>query len=201
MKQGLPRRNGFLYRCAVGGAKSPLVIEQKLSCWRSFAFVRQGESRIQVGDPNEETFQPTPWDTFLLAYAAMVPIVAGTVGYLLLRGNAVDLVLHCTIVWSGAILCFLAGVRRGLSFRQDGGPPLTQLLAMLWLFLLGFASLLSPWASISLALQILGYATMAIYDPISAREGEAPSYFQRLRPIQMAIPIVCLAIILAAQAT
>ena len=152
-------------------------------------------SKIHVGDGIEDPQPRTPWQSLVLAYAAMLPIVAGALTCLLSRGSAV-LAVHLTVSWSGAVLCFLSGVRRGLSFRQPGGPVLSQLATMLWLFVLGIASLLSPWAVLSLALQILGYATMAIYDPIASREGEAPRYFQRLRPVQMLVPIVSLALIL-----
>ena len=42
---------------------------------------------------------------------------------------------------------------------------------MLWFFVLGVASLLSPWAVPAALLQVLGYATMAVVDPVAAREG------------------------------
>ncbi len=153
------------------------------------------DTKIHLADETEDVSPRTPWVSLCLAYAAMVPIAGGAAAYLLLRGAEANVAARLTIIWSGAVLCFLAGARRGLSFRQDGGPLLTQLISMLWLFALAVASLLSPWAYASLALQILGYATMAVYDPIAAREREAPSYFQRLRPVQMLIPIVSLALI------
>jgi hypothetical protein len=154
-------------------------------------------AKIHLGDETEDAAPHTPWVGLLLAYAAMAPIACSAIAYLLLRGDPASLVARLAILWSGAVLCFLAGVRRGLSFRQEGGPLLTQLMSMLWIFGLGAASLLSPWAPASLALQILGYATMSVYDPIAAREHEAPRYFQRLRPVQMMIPIVSLGLILA----
>ncbi|MGN6062211.1 hypothetical protein ACP6NA_13860, partial [Corynebacterium striatum] len=39
-------------------------------------------------------------------------------------------------LWGAAILLFLAGVQRGLSFFTDGGPRPIQLATMGWLFLL-----------------------------------------------------------------
>jgi len=153
-------------------------------------------SKIHLSDGMEDPDPHTPWESLVLAYAAMVPILAGAMACLLLHGNEAALAVHLTVTWSGAVLCFLSGVRRGLSFRQPGGPLLSQLAAMLWLFVLGVASLLSPLRVFSLVLQILGYATMAFYDPMAAREGEAPRYFQRLRPMQMVIPITSLALIL-----
>ena len=64
---------------------------------------------------------------------------------------------------------------------------------MLWLFVLGAAALLSPWPEAALVLEFLGYATMAVLDPASARRDEVPRYFARLRPLQMLVPLACLA--------
>lgn len=158
-------------------------------------------SKIRLSEGTEDPQSRTPWESLVLAYAAMVPIMAGALACWLLQGSAAALALRLTIGWSGAVLCFLSGVHRGLSFRQEGGPVLSQLATMLWLFVLGVASLLSPWAVPSLALQMLGYGTMALYDPIAAREGEVPRYFQRLRPVQMLVPIASLGLVLASLLT
>jgi hypothetical protein len=153
-------------------------------------------SKVRISEGTEDPRQTTPWESLVLAYAAMVPILAGAVACLVLHGDAAALTAHLTVIWSGAVLCFLSGVRRGLSFRQEGGPLLSQLATMLCLFILGTASLLSRFAVLSLVLQMLGYAFMALYDPVAAREGEVPRYFQRLRPLQMLIPIASLALVL-----
>lgn len=158
-----------------------------------------GASDLHLSDGAEDPKQHTPWVSLVLAYAAMVPIVAGTLACLMLHAPASAIVCHLTVMWAGAVLCFLAGVRRGLSFRQAGGPTMAQLATMLWLFVLGAGSLLSPWVIASLALQLLGYATMAVFDPVAARRHEAPRYFQRLRPAQMLVPLVSLAILMATQ--
>ena len=154
-------------------------------------------SKVHLSDGTDDRLPTTPWESVVLAYAAMAPILAGAMACLLLHGNAAAIAVHLTVTWSGAVLCFLSGVRRGLSFRQMGGPRLSQFATMLWLFALGSASLLSTWAPLSVALQILGYGTMAMYDPVAAREGEVPLYFQRLRPVQMLVPIASLAMVLA----
>lgn len=152
-------------------------------------------SKIHLSDGTEDPKPHAPWESFMLAYAAMVPIVAGALACLLLHAGAAASVTRLTVTWSGCVVCFLSGVRRGLSFRQEGGPTLSQLVAMLWLFVLGAGSLLSPWLVVSLVLQLLGYATMAVYDPVAARNHEVPRYFQRLRPVQMLVPIVSLAVL------
>ena len=155
-----------------------------------------GVSKVHLSDGTEDPSPRTPWESLLLAYAAMVPIVGGAVACLVVTGATAGVAVHLTIIWSGAVLCFLSGVRRGLSFRQEGGPLLSQLATMLWLFVLGAGSLLSPFALASLVMQLLGYSTMAIYDPRAAQDGEAPRYFQRLRPVQMLIPIVSLIVVI-----
>ena len=155
------------------------------------------DGRIHLSAGTEDTARRTPLESVFFAYAGVAPVVVGAAAFFWLRGEAGALIVRLTIVWAGAILCFLAGVRRGLSFRQDGGPLLTQLATMLGLFTLGFVALVIPWTRMALILEIVGFATMAIYDPVAARKEEAPAYFQRLRPIQMILPTVSLGLILA----
>ncbi len=156
--------------------------------------------KVHLSDGTEERRSRTPWESLVLAYAAMTPIVVGAIASLALHADAANIAVHLTVAWAGAVLCFLSGVRRGLSFRQEGGPLLSQLATMLWLFILGVASLLSPFPIPSLVLQLLGYTTMAIYDPPAAREGEVPRYFQKLCPVQMLLPTVSLVVVLASVA-
>lgn len=152
------------------------------------------EFRLSLGTEDRKTH--TPLESFLLAYAAMVPLAAGAIAALVLRGPIAALVIHLTLVWSGALLCFFAGVHRGLSFRQAGGPRLTQLGGMLWLFSIGVASLMSPWPGPAAVLQLAGFVTLAVLDPLAARHREAPRYFARLRPVQLLIPMASLAVVL-----
>jgi hypothetical protein len=100
-------------------------------------------------------------------------------------------------LWAGAVAVFLSGVRRGLSFRTEGGPRASQLAMMLWLFCGGLGSVLLPlvWA---LWLLLALYASLAVLDPIAARRGEAPLYFARLRPAQMGFGVVCLGVMAVA---
>ena len=91
-------------------------------------------------------------------------------------------------IWGAAILLFLAGVTRGLSFFTAGGPRPIQLATMGWLFLLGLAGLMLP-PLYALAALIVGYGSVALLDPPAARRGEAPAHFARLRPPQMLVAI------------
>ena len=66
---------------------------------------------------------------------------------------------------------------------------------MLWLFCLGFGATILTALVLPLPaslLLLLGFLSLGILDPIAARSLEAPLYFARLRPAQMAIPVVCL---------
>ena len=49
----------------------------------------------------------------------------------------------------------------------------------------------------SVLLQVTGYGTMALADPVAARRHEVPAYFRRLRPVQMMVPVVSLAVLAA----
>ena len=91
-------------------------------------------------------------------------------------------------------MAFLAGVRRGLSFRTPGGARPAQIATVFWLFLLAIASLVVPSRLLGLGLLATGFASLAVLDPSAARQQEAPLFFARLRPIQMAIPVTALAV-------
>ena len=67
---------------------------------------------------------------------------------------------------------------------------------MLWLFVLGLVALLSPWPVVTLGLLLLGTLSIAILDPLAARHGETPAFFARLRPFQMPIAIIGLAVLI-----
>lgn len=151
------------------------------------------EPTIHLTDGTEAAMTRSSVVGRLLAYAAMLPIAAGALGAWAARSPALA---RATISWSGGVLCFLAGVRRDLSFRQRGGPTFSQLGPMLWLFVLGIAALLSPRRMPALVLLLLGYGSDAVIDPRAARRHEAPRYFARLRPTQMMLPIASLLLLL-----
>ncbi|MBP0492437.1 DUF3429 domain-containing protein [Pararoseomonas indoligenes] len=131
-----------------------------------------------------------------LAYAAMLPLLAGAAAAWLLPAPSDALALRATLTWAGALLCFFSGVRRGLSFRQPGGATVVQLVATLLFFSLGILSLLSPWPLAAALLALAGYGIMLVMDPIAARRGEAPRYFARLRPVQLLLALAGVAALL-----
>jgi hypothetical protein len=138
----------------------------------------------------------TPPISVFLASIAMVPIASGAVGAWLFRSRVMT---HLTTTWCGAILCFFAGVKRGLAFRQPGGPTTGQLGAMFATFLPGVLALLLPWRLGSILLLLLGYGSEAVLGPVAAERGEAPRFFERLRPVQMIVPIASLGLLLLAE--
>lgn len=92
-------------------------------------------------------------------------------------------------IWGAAILVFLAGVARGLSFFTPGGPHVSQMLTMILRFSLGLLALAAS-PPVGLALLLIGYASIAVTDPRLARWGGAPRHFARLRPPQMVVALV-----------
>jgi hypothetical protein len=65
----------------------------------------------------------------LLGAAAMVPvpILAGALAAWALYPAWAGLAARLSVLWAATILIFLAGIRRGLSFRQPGGATGAQL--------------------------------------------------------------------------
>ncbi|ETX29901.1 DUF3429 family protein [Roseivivax isoporae] len=133
-----------------------------------------------------------PWDGLVLGWGAMLPFAA-LAGIAWGAGEPwPGLAREAARLWAGAILIFLSGVRRGLSFRTEGGPRAAQLVTFAVLFLSGAAILVLPpdWA---LPLGSLALAALAVADPLAARSGAAPHYFARLRPAQMGVAALAVA--------
>ncbi len=146
----------------------------------------------------------TPALGLILGYGATVPFVAGAAGAAFSQDHALaKFCLDLIVLWGAAILLFLAGVRRGLSFRTPGGATAGQIASSMWYFAAGFGSLLL-WAfqdvlgslAPAMALLLAGYASLIVFDVRAARQLEAPPYFAYLRPVQMLIPIASLGFLL-----
>ena len=138
--------------------------------------------------------------SLILGYGATIPFIAGAAGAAFINNTAiVQLCLDLIVLWGAAILLFLAGVRRGLSFRSPNGVTPGQIAASMWYFTAGFGSL-ALWAlgpnAPAMLLLLLGYASLIVFDVRAAWNLEAPPYFARLRPVQMLIPIASLGFML-----
>jgi hypothetical protein len=150
---------------------------------------------ILVNEPRE-----VPTLSVIFGYGPMIPFAGGAILAWVLPEPWRTIFFDLTVFWAVGICTFLAGVRRGVSFRTMGGPKLSQILTMLWLFCAGMIALLLwsvAWGRSAVTLLAVAYASIAILDPIAARNGEAPLFFAKLRPIQMIIPVVSLLAIIA----
>ena len=88
----------------------------------------------------------TPALSLILGYSSTIPFIAGATGAALINDNAIArLCVDLIVLWGAAILLFLAGVRRGLSFRTPNGVTAGQIAASMWYFTAGFGSLVL-WA-------------------------------------------------------
>ncbi len=141
-----------------------------------------------------------PWLSIVLGYGPMLPFVVGAGASWTVRGSWHGEVVLVTMIWANAILAFLAGVRRGLSFRTEGGPAVAQIATMFCLFVLALGSLLAlthGFTRVAVGSTLLGFAAIMVLDPIAARDGQAPLFFARLRPPQIAIAAASLVALLA----
>ncbi len=158
-----------------------------------------------TGEPAREiavTERPeVPWLSVVFGYGPMIPFVAGAVAAWTLDGIWRSEAILLTMVWASAILAFLSGVRRGLSFRTQGGEALAQIATMLGLFILALAAIAATVHDLMAAAAgclFLGFLAILVLDPIAARRGQAPLFFIRLRPSQMAIAVLSLGVLFAA---
>ena len=124
----------------------------------------------------------------LLGSAAVVPLVA--LAALAWSTSAIPalFIRALAVIWTGSLLTFFAGVRRGLTFSEAGGGRASELATMLGFFFLGIASLVlvSPW------LAALGLAAVGVFDAWAGRRREAPGYFSVFRPPQMALGVAAM---------
>ena len=131
-----------------------------------------------------------PAPSIVLGYGPIVPIILAALATWFAPHPWSIVATSLGVLWSATILIFLAGVRRGLSFRTPGGERPVQLVTMSWFFLLGVGAVVVSTAVASLAILIVGYLSVAILDPIAARRHEVPAHFARLRPLQMGLAIL-----------
>ena len=151
---------------------------------------------LQIPSGTEQPQRRTPPVSVLLASAALLPLLAGTAATLAAPGPRSAAAEKATLAWANAILLFLAGVRRGLAFREPGGPTAAQIATAAGLFLPGLAAMLAPRPRPAAALLAAGFTGIAVLDPLAARRQEAPAFFSRLRPVQAGVATLALLAIL-----
>jgi hypothetical protein len=144
--------------------------------------------------------ESVPLSSVMLAYGPIGLMAAGAIGALWYTGELRVEIIRLTILWSATILAFLAGVRRGLSFRTEGGPAPVQMATMLCFFVLALGALVSVsfgHAIVASSALLFGFLIATIVDPIAAKAGQAPLFFLKLRPGQMVLGTAAMALLLA----
>ena len=76
-----------------------------------------------------------------LGSVAVLPIIGASIDVWIAGPEALE-VKTLAIEWSGGLLMFFAGVRRGLTFSEVSGGSPFELATMVWLFCLGMAALI-----------------------------------------------------------
>jgi hypothetical protein len=135
--------------------------------------------------------------SLLLGWAAMAPFPLLAAAAALAPPSA-QLAAASAGLWGGAILAFLAGVRRGVSFRQPGGPVARQIVIMgahFTLALLALALVTAGRPGPAAGLLALSYASLAVTDRAGAKAGTMPLHFIRLRPAQAAVATLSLIVV------
>jgi len=88
--------------------------------------VDHDQRRIEVVETNE-----IPRLDILFGFGPTVPFILGVVVAWWFPEPWRLIALRLTALWGSAIMLFLSGVRRGLSFRTKDGPTLSQMATML----------------------------------------------------------------------
>ena len=133
----------------------------------------------------------------VLGWGAIAPLVACAGVAWVTYGSIRAVAMSLAIIWGGAILVFLAGVRRGLGFRAPDGVSSRQTVFILWTFALAFGSMIALQPLTSLGLLILGYAGMALSARGAALREEVPVFFAGFRPAQMSVAMLSLCVVAA----
>lgn len=103
--------------------------------------------------------------------------------WLIPRGFLLVIALLLMDAWAGGLVCFFAGVRRGLAFSEREGASGREVASFLGLFAVGVGGL----ALAQPLLLALGFVLAGVLDVAAARKREAPRYFARLRPAQAVV--------------
>ena len=120
-----------------------------------------------------------------LGFAGLIPFIS--LAGLALYGDPerADAAQSGLILYGGVILSFMGGCRWGFSAAGLGDGPRFAPLALsvtpallAWAVLWAFGGARPGWSALLL---ILGFAALYAWDAVSARRGETPSWWPRLR--------------------
>ena len=142
----------------------------------------------------EDAARRTPLLSALLASAGTVPVVALSLLAARTRGDVHAVATRGAIAWASGLLCFFGGVRRGLGFRQEGGPTAGEIGSALLLFFTGLGAGAVPGRRVPVGILVAGFAAATVLDVRGAETREAPRFFGRLRPLQF--PLIAASLLL-----
>jgi hypothetical protein len=134
----------------------------------------------------------------VLGSLALLPLVLAAILVWLTPPATAGLIIAAATIWSGALLAFLAGVRRGLTFSEAATPRTREIVSMLWLFGVAVVALWLAPGRAALEIAMIGFVSVAVLDFRAARQAEAPRYFAVFRPLQAVVALASLAILFAA---
>lgn len=138
-----------------------------------------------------------PADSWILGYGPMLPLLAAGIGAWVLPFPASLVCVDVAIKWGALILAFIAGVRRGFGFGYPGASKPVEIAVCLGYFTLALLAIALDPMPLRLLALLIGYATAAVLERHAALAGNAPAHFARLRPGQMGIGVIGLALALA----
>lgn len=138
-----------------------------------------------------------PANSALLGYGPMLPLVAAALAAWLTTGDLPSIALRLAIIWGALVLAFIAGVRRGFGFGVDRASTGSEIASSTGYFALAGLALVAPRADLALGLLVFGYLLAAVLDRRAALAGNAPFHFARLRPPQLGIGALALALLWA----
>lgn len=125
-----------------------------------------------------DLFHPSRWLTWL-AIGSWLPLAAALLAFLFSSDTAN--ILHITIAYAAALLCFLGGVRLGAALM--GSTEVHWLVRLVPLVaLLGLVALYLP-QRVALAVLMVGYAAQGALDVWAGMQGRLPGDYADARAL------------------
>lgn len=100
----------------------------------------------------------------LLGYAGLLPFAAGAIGTLVLQDDAWNFARHAFMVYSLAILCFLAGTLWGSAIDYPQPQKMRRLLISNGIVIFAVTGILTDRQWLAALLLILGYLAVLWYE-------------------------------------
>ncbi|WP_408873422.1 hypothetical protein [Gluconobacter roseus] len=148
---------------------------------------------VRIHDGMEADAARTPLEGGLLGWAAIAMLGVCLIALRILPKTLTPYVRRFVQIWTGALFCFFAGVHRGASFYNPKGPQLSDPVIFLAMHFFGLGVAISP-PRLSGQLAMAGTLATLAGDVHLARQNRLPRFFIRLRPPQLLIAFVLIAL-------